>query len=430
MADIEPKDRSVRDAVIYVPGLFADEDQVTDKIAQRIASALNLTSPAEVSFSVSPGTDASVGQAGQWKVRGVTILSRPDANTAETPLMDVYELDYASDFRRVSEKRPPIIQAVYVALLVLLNGWPVLRSLFARSKSLGHRLQAFYGVLILAVMVGYAGMMVYASVIAVQDAWPRAKTATVAPAPSEKRSAIEAAILVLTALGLFSKKSLKDGLTKVGVEASGALGYVAYGARASVLTGAVSNLIDDIIQKAPQRGVKYRRVHLVAYSFGSVVALDALFPRGGGDPPNRASDIDALITIGCPFDFIRGYWPAYFTRRGGFPGAPKRWLNVYRADDVLASDFVDVGEEATAALGVSTRGIAGKDAKDVLCKPQNRQYGSGDSIGINGLLLGGFRAHGDYWQRGETDDVNVFMPIVRFLADERPIEPEEQSNVA
>jgi hypothetical protein len=435
MADIEPKGPvSVRDAVIYVPGLFADGDQVTDRIALRIASALNLTSPPEVSFSVSPGTDESVGQAGQWKVRGVTIMKRPDAETPDTPLIDVYELDYAADFRRVAEKRPPIVQAIHVAALVVLNAWPVLRSLFAKSKSLGHRIQAFYGVVILAVMVLYAGTMIYASYAAVQDARSvhaetSPKTPTSAPKPTEKRSYIEAAILVMTALGLFSKKSLKEGLTKVGVEACGALGYIAYGMRASVLTGAVSNLVDHILQEAPKRRVKYRRLHLVAYSFGSVVALDALFPRGGGDPPDRARDIDSLITIGCPFDFIRGYWPSYFKGRGGFAGAPKHWLNVYRNDDVLASNFVDVGDERMAREGASTRGIVGDADGTVICKPQNQQYGSGEPIGINGVLLAGFRAHGDYWQHGETDDANVFVPIVRFLSEER-CNPQEQSVVA
>ena len=100
MPDIVPKGPlSVRDAVIYVPGLFADDDQVTDKVAQRLASAFNLTSPAEMSFTVSPGSDVSVGQ---WKVREVTILSRADTNSPDTPLLDVYELDYSADFRRVA----------------------------------------------------------------------------------------------------------------------------------------------------------------------------------------------------------------------------------------------------------------------------------------------------------------------------------------
>lgn len=95
-------------------------------------------------------------------------------------------------------------------------------------------------------------------------------------------------------------------------------------------------------------------IDVVGYSFGSIVAIDALFPCVQ-EPPPRLSTIDRLITIACPYDFVRSYWPDYFTRRFSRAGAPPDWVNFYAPSDVLASNFRDDAAVDSAVRHVEVR---------------------------------------------------------------------------
>ena len=60
--------------------------------------------------------------------------------------------------------------------------------------------------------------------------------------------------------------------------------YMRLGERRQVLTGQLAALLEHAVQK-PE--VEYRRIDIVAYSFGTVIAMDALFPVGR--PPGGVS---------------------------------------------------------------------------------------------------------------------------------------------
>lgn len=419
-----------RDAIIYVPGLFSQNgDQTADRMAQRFASALNEeTRPGERIFGVSPGVDEPVGDGSAGaRARVVSVWSREseikdDART----LFDVYQLDYAQAFRREAAKWPPFVHAVIVTMLIVFNIVPIVRSLFAKSQTLGHRMQALWGIAFMLIMVAYVGALAYTSYDAVKTAAGVAKSApanvtTAAPALQKSKTVAygEAIVLLLTALGFMTKTSLKQMIVSLGIESSGALGYIAYGWRDGSMAGAVAALIDHVIQKAPSKNIRYRRVHLIAYSFGSIISLDALFPLISDEPVERVRDIHTLVTIGCPFDFIRSYWPKYFTQRGGFDGIPQRWLNIYRPDDVLASDFTDNRFGRTEEQGI----LLEKHGEPR--KPVNQRYGRTMTGGLGGVILSGFRAHGTYWNHDETTDVNAFHDAMKYIfKDEYPLKAE------
>ncbi len=81
----------------------------------------------------------------------------------------------------------------------------------------------------------------------------------------------------------------------------------------------------------------YTSVHIVAFSFGSVVSLDLLFPHSR--PGARIGTIKNLVSIGCPFDIIRTYWPAYFKDRQKKSNVPEKWVNIYASLDVFGSNY-------------------------------------------------------------------------------------------
>ena len=147
----------------------------------------------------------------------------------------------------------------------------------------------------------------------------------------------------------------------------------------------------------------YERVHVMGYSFGSVVAIDSLYPFNQ-EPPVRFSAVHAFVTIACPFDLIRTYFkeypgsptaanPAnppvrpysYFENRCALPNAPKRWLNIYSLSDVMSSNFRDDEriDAAVASIGLRSQRVghcrAALSAERSLHRPLQR--GDNDILG-------------------------------------------------
>lgn len=151
-------------------------------------------------------------------------------------------------------------------------------------------------------------------------------------------------------------------------------------------------------------------IHLVGFSLGSLVLLDALFPREDEAPgtrerrrrsaaatrataatpsaarPGPADEVDeelrelaglvrSLTTIGCPADFARMYWPGWFEHRRAWID-PQRWLNVRNESDVFGSAF----DRSPWPL---------RPRRTVCYQPRRRWW--------TVLLMRDFSVHGEYW---------------------------------
>ena len=71
------------------------------------------------------------------------------------------------------------------------------------------------------------------------------------------------------------------------------------GALRNRLSGGLQDLVDKV---AERRDVGH--IHLLGYSFGSLVAIDTVYPHGSSPAPSLTI-VDTLITIGSPFDLVR-----------------------------------------------------------------------------------------------------------------------------
>src|SRR5207253_8848361 len=100
---------------------------------------------------------------------GVVTVSEQQEEQA-TPLVDVYALDYARSFRETASKRPPIVQGLIAALIVAFISPRIVASLFRRSQSIGRRLQAFWAVGLLVLMMVYVGTLGYTAFQAAKTA--------------------------------------------------------------------------------------------------------------------------------------------------------------------------------------------------------------------------------------------------------------------
>ncbi len=411
----EARSPSARAALVYVPGLQGiGPAQSADVIARKVVAALERASPSPVAFGTREGKDEEYGlEAPRAKTRVRTIVRSEGG--AETPLLDVYELEYGPQLRSRFEGRILLLQIVQLLWTLVASVPRHVAALGRKSKSAGHKLQMIWVSAILVILASYTGVLLYglwlgAASLASPDQAPSAAGAAggaPAGAPGERKvdAAVVKAILILGGLGALSRESAKELLRKVAVEYVCALSYLRAGERRAALSGQLLALLDHVGERTPP----YERVHVLGYSFGSVVSLDALFDEN--PLAARLERFGTLVTVGCPFDLIRSYWPGYFADRQARLPEDASWVNVYAPNDVLGSNFRDDARDEPATEGISCGPGGGR------LVPENvvhRRGGTGAGA-VEALLLGGFRAHKTYWDPDDPNEVSCFDQLATRL---------------
>ncbi len=428
VADVEEEggeEREIaRDAIVYVPGI--DHGTPPKEIAARVRSALDINAATgSARFEYEAGASLKYGSQDpteQFESTRYTVTRRdggPDA--PDVPVVDIYRLDYQDNLTRKWNRRNVFVQTLLLALTIVMYAliaipvavktlWALLP--FTRRKEavrLRDVLQLSIVMLLFAVFVVYLVLLVVAVVEAVQAVGDSSPQLTDA----------QGWVILATALGFASPRSLKEAFVSTAVNYLTLAQYLAFGARRRGVWGQLNSLIEGV-----QEYGEYERIHLVGFSFGSVIAIDALYPPGE-DPPPRYDAVHELVTIGCPVDLIRAYRPRYFSaERMERSGVPAHWTNIYIPSDVLGSNFrndsaLDVAE--FSVMGAPAGGEPGTGGR-----PENRVHllaaGTGSS-GVHGaiswIFLAGLNAHVQYWG-DRPSDADAFREVVTALYDGQP----------
>jgi hypothetical protein len=403
-----------RIAVIWVPGLHTSANTAIDAIARRLACALDRrAATASARFTVDERLEEiDRGKAG--KVRRASIVRR-DGDT-EVTAVDLFELDYAptllrphleaTALRRWLEATWVVINGVFLALGTYRHG---------RAKSSMEKLQLVLGAFWLVVLVGYVWLLFLALVVAIDtlfevEIWTWLGVTTEWPTLSR----IVGGLLVLALGASATIPAMRARLEKTGASIISAFAYLRVGRQRAALTGRLADLVEHVAEA----GNAYRRIDIVGNSFGSLIALDTLFPQGAPPEP-RLAMVKGLVTIGCPFDAVRAIWPGYGGDRKALDGAPAGWLNVYSPVDVFGSNFRDDTAEEPTGLAL----VAGSTSPGH--RPLNHVFRTGESTEslslIDVVVLGGFRAHGRYWGDQEEAENTCFNAIVSALFEDDPV---------
>lgn len=223
------------------------------------------------------------------------------------------------------------------------------------------------------------------------------------------------------------KLNFKEMISKAAVDYLCLNSYLNLGVQRRTIVGKLENLIDEISRKSENErkkgtGAEYRRIDLLAYSFGSIVALDALFP-GGRKPGRPLQSVRRLVTIGCPFDFVRTLWPSYYDDRREFDLDPEfEWLNVYSPLDLLGSNFRNDSKAVEANVNIRS---AKKDLNPDVPAPDNLSFNEGLDLNelswLSSFTLVGLRAHEMYWSSKREPEVNCFGALVTRMYGDHPI---------
>jgi hypothetical protein len=390
--------RSGRSALVFIPGMSDHPVNLSvQALGTRVAQALNREAqtrearfPLEFAIREHPfGKDLNAS---------VCTIVRDGGDGVEVPCIDLYKLNSVrtlrSRYEQYSLLRKALLPIVFIALY--LRG--VVGAFRTHpGKTRRERYQLCYATAVLALLTLYVILLVVAAV------------KTVAPDLVDQVSpeVPQSLVLALTALGLW-KSNLVSELTKAAVGYICVIAYLQTGERRAPLVGQFVELMDAVHE---QSDTKYDHIDVVAYSFGSIVALDAFFPLHEHPSPTLRHT-RSLVTIGCPFDFVRTYWKGYYDGRSRIDDVPAQWLNFYSPVDILASNFRSDGEVGEPQVGISAgEGDPGR-------MPQNVAYGDAHSadIGIvEFLTFMGLRAHALYWSHEVETEETVFGPIVRRI---------------
>lgn len=157
---------------------------------------------------------------------------------------------------------------------------------------------------------------------------------------------IKSSISITTILILFITES-NTLLTKVAAEFTTIDNYIQYGEQSQIIQGNFDALVEYIVENEENPAI-----HLHTYSFGSIIALDALFPIGTEPCNNILNNIKLLITVGAPYEFIDSYYPNFYSERTDKMSEKIEWINVYSTMDAFSSNFRKDNSAGKAHYGI------------------------------------------------------------------------------
>jgi hypothetical protein len=407
MAEREPEPQ--RDAIIFVPGLSAAPHRRLPHITAVLCNELDRAATSErARFQVRPSSSQPADPAELYQT-----ISRVDG-ARPMPVADVYFLDQDKLHQADQTPTSPLVRVFTLALTVLAGVlvWvpAAVRSFRRRrAKPLSQLLQLLLSLGILLLLGAYLVTAVVALVQLVLTAYAQATDNT-----RPEITWPQEVVVVVAVLGVL----LPNARQRLADEAESYLRMIRYlwfsGPR-DTLRGEVLTLLERVSER-PEVGP----IHLVGFSFGSLVAIDTVYPQSKPPTP-RIGRLSTLVTLGCPFDLVRILLPHYFEQRLGPGDARPHWLNIYDPIDLLGSNFRDDGKVEPASRGVEIVG-----AIEPSCPDLNLPWNGNQRLGaVTGLMLASLRVHAQYWGKDPQADTALGCVATQLLGTRAQLSRDE-----
>jgi len=361
--------------VVYLSGsMRALYDQSIDLVARQLAAACN-TIPGAGSFAVSGESGAfRIGMDHDVNVRTVAHLTDPAQDIV------ILEVDHRAVTMLCLDEMPILRQVLAVALYcvrmvpkvlcLIVSPTPQHHAALTLSRRvflLINLIVGFFGAI--AVLLGAYQILSFA----LPQAWSAWADRQVSAS-------------YLLGFVLFSALFLRAGdipkLLDSGQEYYGISDYLRAGRNAALLMARLNDVLDFA-----ERNYVGATKHVVAFSYGSVLAYDFLFPKPPSARMPRAR-LASVTFMGFPRVFIDRLWPGYFAARSFPSGETFRWLNIRLPDDVLGSKITDYAELFGAA---GQRVAAPPEPRDEEVEPQRPAAGEWNFV----------TRHLSYWDPAE-----------------------------
>jgi hypothetical protein len=280
----------------------------------------------------------------------VRIFQQPNEqpkSVKDTLLYSFYDFEYNELLNQKFQNKNLLFKNLALLLLVIRKFPRVIMSL-SNKTAFTKGGQTFY-MFFLFLMMAFAVLFLLPSIISIFNDNSIFNTPPICCILCCLSKISRFTIPITTFLILFIPES-NNLLTKIALEFTTIDNYIQYGEQSQIIQGNLDALIEYIIENEENP-----TIHLHTYSFGSVIALDALFPLGNEPTANIQNNINLLITVGAPYEFINNYYPKFYTERINKMSEKIEWINVYSTMDALASNFRKDNKVGEAKYGIMGR---------------------------------------------------------------------------
>jgi len=363
---------------VYITGLGQSfQQESVEKYAARFKNEMNINSDSTFDLKIEKVnyTDEQIS----------TVVSIINTSKKDEVVYKFYDFKYKDLLTERFNKYNILLKNLFLFFLVVRK-FPIILLRLFKSDSYRRTGQTLY-VFGIFFLVSIAILFLLPSVILFvnQIDWPKEIDNKTLKYILEYLTNISTIFIPFVTFLLLIVPQSRTLVTSLATEFACADSYIQYGEQSQIVLGNLDLLIEYIQQNEPNS-----KIHLHSYSFGTLIAIDLLFPIGNVPSKNSKDLIELLITIGTPYEFINAYYPSFYSKRNKEMDDNIKWLNVYSISDALATNFRKDGNDGDAELGI----------KDSTLKPININYeiASFQSSGFfNFFTLHHIKAHRLYW---------------------------------
>lgn len=212
-------------------------------------------------------------------------------------------------------------------------------------------------------------------------------------------------LLSITTMILLLAPQSKTIVTSLATEFACVDSYISNGEQSQLLLGNLDLLVEHIAENETEP-----ELHIHSYSFGSILAIDALFPIAEIPPSKNIRNLTTLlITIGNPFEFIKAYYPKFYDERSDCMKDKLNWINIYSLKDVFATNFREDNQKGEAQFGI----------KNIDLLPENHNYEISSNKEISLLSVLSFHSikmHKSYWDNSPLGQscMRILLPTMLY----------------
>jgi len=319
---------------VYIPGLGYDRTDLSVKAyALRMMKAIDENDPDPSKTYRIESSDCGYDSDGS--VADAVSLFEISGGS-EKEIYRFYEFRYGA-FLTGRFDRSNILYRFVALLFVLVTRFAsVIRSLFSFKDEINgkSKIQALYFTFIYVLFALYLLLLVPSLLGMLAGFAGKIPSLANLTAGIEQFQVWYEAVLASFAAFMLLTPNTKSVASAMAIEYLAANQYLSIGDRRLLIMGKLNRLIEVVSEEAEDSGIE---VH--AYSFGSLLALDLLFPSESEPSYRIKNSVNGLVTIGCPFDFVQIYWGNYFADRKYDYLSLQWWRNIHSDLDVLSTKF-------------------------------------------------------------------------------------------
>ena len=328
----------------------------------------------------------------------ISIWKTNENQEEDEKIYEMFDFKYADILTENFNKKSLILKNIWLFISVSRKIPLIFKLVFEKKKN-KQKLGETFMVFIIFITIALAILFMIPGIISagfnfwdtepVQEFLSFCKMTDIKYISKEGVKKFSTGVSLLTALMLLIVPNANLLITNLATEYVCANDYLEHGAQQQLLLGNLDQLVDFISEKYTDS-----EIHLHSYSFGSILAMDYIYPFGNQISENANKFCKAIITIGTPIDFINSYYSNYYSNRKSNLLDNIKWLNVYSRVDALGSTFRFDDTIGDAEFGLQNSTNFPRNINYEIAKPKNSIFGF--------LMLYTVKAHGTYWDKNTT----------------------------